>query len=67
MSMPRTESGRRGGLARARNQTPEQRRALASRGHLAQAVKAVASRYHELSSEQRQHLATILAGDGEVA
>ena len=60
----RVELGRRGGLQRARNQTPEQRRALASRGHLVQAVKTVATRAAELSESQRQHLAAILTQGG---
>lgn len=59
MTLSHAERGRMGGKARVANQTPEQRRELASRAHLAMAVKAVVDRAPELTPDQLDRLRTL--------
>lgn len=51
-----------GGRARAASQTPEQRRELARKGHLAAAIATVVNRFPELTPRQIERLRPLLAG-----
>lgn len=60
--MSTKECAASGGRARAQNLTPERRKEIARKGHLAAAVKAVVDRAPELSPEQVAKLRTVFGG-----
>lgn len=62
MPMSTTERASIAGRARARSQTPEQRKAMASKGYLAAAVSAIVKRAPELTPEQVSQLRTVFGG-----
>lgn len=62
MALSAVERGSMGGRARMARQTPEQRKALASKGYLSAAVKAVVARAPELSPEQVATLREVFGG-----
>ena len=64
-SEQRQEWGRQGGRTRAENLTPERRREIARKAHLASAVNAVVARAPELSPEQAAKLRAIFGAPAE--
>jgi hypothetical protein len=58
--MSRAEAVRAGGLARARSQTPAQRRELGRKGYLGRAVREVVDRAPELTEDQKARIRAIL-------
>lgn len=60
--MSRQERGAIGGRRRAENLTPERRKEIASKAHLASAVKAVVDRAPELSEDQIAVLRRVFGG-----
>ncbi len=62
MPMSRQESGAIGGRNRAESLSPDRRKEIARKGHLAAAVKAVVDRAPELSPEQVSKLRTVFGG-----
>ena len=59
------ERGAAGGRARAETLSPDRRREIGQRGHLAGAVGTIVRRVGELTGDQRERLARALRGDAE--
>lgn len=62
MPMSRTEAARRGGQARHRGLTPDQRQEATKKARLALAVKELVDQAPELSADQLARLRAILGG-----
>jgi hypothetical protein len=60
VSLSHAERGRLGGHAAHAAMSPEERRAFAQKGHLAQAVKAVVDKAPALTDDQKACLRAIL-------
>ena len=56
------EAGRRGGTARARNMSPEDRKQAAADAYLAGAVRTVIRRWADLTDDERAALSEVMAG-----
>ncbi|MFC3500820.1 hypothetical protein ACFOOK_07550 [Micromonospora krabiensis] len=61
MPMSHAERGRLGSVATVARTTPEQRREIARKAHLASAVNAVVNRAPELSADQVAKLRAVFA------